>query len=287
MSGGNSAAQNIKYSGKEFQDELDLDIYDFGARNYDPTIGRWFNVDPLAEKRYMNSPYMYCNNNPIIFVDPDGMDFNLSGARAQDYARLLQSYYDEAESSGQGISLDANSGEFAFIERLNMYLQANFTYNDGSTRSIIGNVQMNVQNYNIKYLFSVEGIGNIDGSYTSKEGLKYNISEFKPNMNDDLASREAKGIGVPDWLAKYYINGMIEDMAPANLKEALKMKKADYEAMETMQYVYNSVISLINNGTVDVYYSPFNGSASLKFKFFFMNNDKFILSGNSIIEYNK
>lgn len=111
MSGGNAVAQKIKYSGKEFQDELEFDVYDFGARNYDPALGRWFNIDPLAENRYKNSPYMYCNNNPIIFVDPDGMDFTLTGAAAQDYARLLQSYYDEADKTGNGISLDANTGE--------------------------------------------------------------------------------------------------------------------------------------------------------------------------------
>jgi len=38
-----------KYNSKEFQDELDLNAYDFGARNYDPTLGRWLSIDPLAE----------------------------------------------------------------------------------------------------------------------------------------------------------------------------------------------------------------------------------------------
>ncbi len=98
-----------KYNGKEWQDELGLNFYDYGARNYDPAIGRWMNLDPLAEKYTNMSLYAYVANNPLIYIDPDGKEIVVANKKDQ-----------------KAILKDINSralGTFAFNKSGQLYLK--------------------------------------------------------------------------------------------------------------------------------------------------------------------
>ena len=71
-----SSVQPYKYNGKEFDTKNGLNWYDYGAREYDSALGRFVSLDPLAKDNSPISTYAYCNNNPLKYVDPTGMQAN-------------------------------------------------------------------------------------------------------------------------------------------------------------------------------------------------------------------
>ena len=69
------SANRFKFNGKEEQETGDLGFLDYGARMYDPAVGRWWSVDPAAGEFCSLSVYSYCGNSPLVNMDPDGSWF--------------------------------------------------------------------------------------------------------------------------------------------------------------------------------------------------------------------
>ncbi len=73
------ASQPYRFLGNELYTSNSLGLYDFSARMYDPSLGRFLSVDPMAETCLNMTPFAYCGNNPIIRVDPEGEIWHIVG----------------------------------------------------------------------------------------------------------------------------------------------------------------------------------------------------------------
>lgn len=94
-----SDTYKYQYNAKEKQEELGLNVYDYGARNYDAAIGRWMNVDPLAEKYPSWTPYHYVHNNPMNLIDPTGMEAEGGGWFSKAWSEVKSWFSDKPKTN--------------------------------------------------------------------------------------------------------------------------------------------------------------------------------------------
>ena len=143
----------FKFNGKELDEETGL--YYYGARYYDPKISIWLSVDPLAEKFPGYSPYSFCFNNPLRFVDPDGRAADDIVFRGKDNKELRIK----------------TAGEDKVI---------NVPFNVGSNKTIdmgIGNVDPN------RFVFGYTAQGDVGGSVGlgAQWGGEVSVANFTDN----------------------------------------------------------------------------------------------------------
>ena len=119
------------YQSKEWQQDLGLDTYDFHARMYDPVLGRTFQQDPHAENYYDWSPYSWAGGNPILMVDPTGMDWyetydddgNVTSSMWREGSDEVDGYTNKGAkytmNIGNGVSVGFNQNEATSMTFMN------------------------------------------------------------------------------------------------------------------------------------------------------------------------
>ena len=111
--------QPYKYGGKEFIELHGYDSYDFDARMYYPALCRFMTMDPLCEKYYSISPYAYCNNNPVKYVDPDGKFLQFAenvSKEFKEYFKIAVEYLNQHNAAGKMADLHASNETYYIAE---------------------------------------------------------------------------------------------------------------------------------------------------------------------------
>ena len=138
------ADNRYRYNGKEEQAGFGLPYLDYGARLYDPAVGRWLTQDPLSEKYYGISPYAFCAGNPMKYVDMDGNAFSpiydLSGnflgtddeGLQGDYIVMDAEYFRQGMQHGDAIERNREVGQDIQDKIAEHYQEANEWYRTGA-----------------------------------------------------------------------------------------------------------------------------------------------------------
>ena len=158
--------RRYKYNGKELDRMHGLNLLDYGARWYDPLLGRFTTMDPLCEKYYSISPYAYCANNPVNYVDPDGRKIKI---RKSNQKQVLGYINKIAQGN---FSVDKKG--YLYLSKPSSTKGFSSTYTKSLGRAI-------KNNKNTIYIF-------IDDYYLDEKGQRKNISRKGEGATKEYAN---------------------------------------------------------------------------------------------------
>lgn len=175
-----SALTRWQYNGKPEQVTglAGTGLLDYGARFYDPYVARWTSVDPMADKYPGCSPYVFCADNPVNFVDPDGEDATVS--------------YNDSTNTITITAIIYIYGSLATDE-----LAANYKASIDCSWGAFNEVKIDGKWYNLNWDVSVINIGECGGNF-GQDGNNYmEVSNNKSSITDRYIGK----IRVPRGLA--------------------------------------------------------------------------------------
>ncbi|WP_168797677.1 RHS repeat-associated core domain-containing protein [Neolewinella litorea] len=185
-----------RYNSKELNEELGL--YDYGARWYDPAVGRFTTIDPHADSYGLLSPYSYVANSPIIGIDPDGRDYILIFDHENQTVTVQGTYY--TQNGDDDSYKDANTATGFWNDKSGEYSYSVGKGDDAISYSV--NFDLSVQSVDDPVAeankdnagFEVEGALNPGGGSNAYDALSDSAPIFS-NKNPDAETNGATKSG--------------------------------------------------------------------------------------------
>ena len=187
---GTNNVQPYKYNGKEYDNRKGLNWYDYGARYYDAALGRWHVVDALGEKYYPWSTYTYCLNNPILFIDKDGLMpapgdlFKSKRAAAKDWGM----YY-----NGASIIRRQEMGSSIYEVKENGKLKG-YSYSEAAIGEA-HKTKISKSPNSERTIATIHAHGNYDGIFIDKKGNVFETKDNEFSKADKANNERQKVIG--------------------------------------------------------------------------------------------
>jgi RHS repeat-associated protein len=265
------ATSKYLYNGKEIQDDVlsgtALDWYDYGARFYDPQIGRWHSIDPASEIYTSYSPYNYALNNPVSNTDPNGMDVSFGGGpHGGDYytgedAQVAFSMI-KAQTNSSSNSYNDNNSKNLLASREGGGLRSHEISKEEVDKYVTNNFKGNYMWDRGHHLFAILNLLKKEGSYVTSSTL-----EFYLNYWDNKTLENS------------------EKWSPKELKDAKEKIEKRHKILSQFDQIQNDGgqlrIDLKDGNILDVGNKAigsikFNDDYSIKFKDF-KNNSEIVL----------
>ena len=186
-----------KYNGKEYQDELGLNMYDMDMRQYDPAIARWVVLDPVIH--HSMSPYNAFDNNPVFWADPSGANsiFDQQGVSASSVTVM-----------GSGMTISAGGAG----DNNTKLPQSNTSQNSSSSSNNSNDIVWEGGDPNAVELDEVVVVnGDFEGAMN--RGLQQAVNYIR-NFNRLSGYGGSNSSGLPSYIRNAYINNYDPRLSP-------------------------------------------------------------------------
>lgn len=253
----NSLVQDYKYNGKEMQDELGLGWLDYGARMYQPDLGRFFSQDRFAEKYYVLTPYHYGANNPLLFVDINGDSLIVGGEQtAIDKFKSISNqalggFYTTTVGKNGLVTLEATGKKGEMTEQQ----QAFFAGMSQSTSLEAPVVQIGLVESSNQVLVGSYSLQQIDVDDLSAFGSDGPATVAGALIHEVAEQTYKQTMGLGDTKAEY---NMAHGLAITNENEvngSTRGEELPSSAMTSPRASYNAQYNQSSSGHVDIQYT--------------------------------